>query len=452
MSGSASISGLGSGLDTASIISQLMQLEAVPQGRMQTRVSSEQRAVNAMQTLNGRLASLATTTGDLTKPEAWSKLTATSSLAGVTVTAGSAATAGAFSVKVDQVAATHRLAHTAKVGYEATATVPTSVEVRDLDGNVKHSLTTDGTLSGLVDAINDPAKKTGLRATAVRVGADGAGVDQYQLVVESLATGEDSRFVLVDPADTATPLLGGAAVRDGLDALVTVNGSIQARSATNTFEDLAPGVDITITAAADTTKAADIELKVDPAGTIKSVKSAVDAINAALQEIDSLTAYNATAKTSGMLAGDSAVRDLRGRLLSTVFPADGTSLASLGIQTDRSGRLVLDETKLADAYKADPDAVRQQLTADGTGFLDRVADVAKAASDKTTGTLTTAITGRNTTIERLNDGIASWDVRLELRRTALTRQFTSLETALSTMNSQSSWLAGQLASLSTSGS
>ena len=65
MSGSASISGLSSGLDTAGIINQLMQLEAVPQGRMRTRVSSEQRAVNAMQTLNGRLASLATTAADL---------------------------------------------------------------------------------------------------------------------------------------------------------------------------------------------------------------------------------------------------------------------------------------------------------------------------------------------------------------------------------------------------
>ena len=452
MSGSASISGLGSGLDTAGIINQLMQLEAVPQGRMRTQVSTEQRAVNAMQTLNGRLASLATTAGDLAKPTAWSKLAATSSLAGITVTAGSDAVAGAFSVKVDRVAVNHRLTFNNQVGLQAPGTVPTSIDVTDLDGNVLRSLTTDGTLGGLVDAINDAEPPTGLRATAVRVGEDASGVDQYRLVVESVATGDASGFKLTDPTSPTTPLLGDAAVRTGLDALVTVNDSIQARSATNTFEDLAPGVDITISASADTTKASEIDLKVDPAATIKSVKSAVDAINAVLQEIDTLTAYNATTKTSGMLAGESAVRDLRGRILATVFPTDGTSLASLGIQTDRSGKLVLDEAKLSEAYKADPDAVRQRLTADGTGFLDRVADVAKGASDKKTGTLTTAITGRNTTIERLNDGIESWDVRLELRRTALTRQFTALETALSQMNSQSSWLAGQISSLASSGS
>ncbi|KQV63228.1 hypothetical protein ASC64_16550 [Nocardioides sp. Root122] len=452
MSGSASISGLSSGLDTAGIISQLMQLEAVPQARMQTRVTTEQRAVNAMQTLNSRLASLATTVGDLTKPSAWSKLTTASSLAGVTVTAGSAATAGAFSVKVDQVATTHRLAYSKQVGYETPGAVPTSVEVRDSAGVLKQTLTTDGTLSGLVGAINDPAKETGLRATAVRVGTDGAGVDQYQLVVESTATGDKSRFTLVDPAAPVTPLLNDATVRDGVDALVTVNGSIQARSATNTFQNLAPGVDVTIGAAVDTSKTADIELKLDPAGTIKSVKSAVDAINSVLTEIDSLTSYNAATKSKGMLAGESSVRELRGQILASVFPTDGTSLADLGIQSDRTGRLVLDETKLSEAYKADPDAVQQRLTADGTGFLDRVADVATAASDKNTGTLTQAITGRTSTIDRLNDGIEAWDLRLELRRTALTRQFTSLETALNKMNSQSSWLAGQLSSLSTSGS
>lgn len=448
MSGSASIGGLASGLDTVSIVNQLMQLEAVPQSRMQTRVSTEQRAVNAMQTLNSRLASLATTAADLAKPTAWSKLTATSSLKDVTVTVGASAAAGAFSVQVDRTALSHRLEHASAVGYDAPGTVPTSVRIDRLDGTVAQDLTTDGTLRGLVTAINDPANKTGLRATAVRVGADASGQDQFRLVVESVATGASSDFTLRDAADGTSPILGGASTRVGRDAQVTVGGGIVATSATNTFKDLVPGVDITLGAAA--TGLADIELKLDPAATIRSVKSAVDAINSVLTEIDSLTSYNPATKAKGMLAGDSSVRELRGRLLDTVFPTDGTSLSTLGIQTDKNGRLVLDEAKLSEAYKADPDAVQRRLTADGTGFLDRVADVATAASDKATGTLTQAITGRTSTIERLNDGIEAWDLRLELRRTALTRQFTALETALSQMNSQSSWLAGQISSLASS--
>ena len=135
-----------------------------------------------------------------------------------------------------------------------------------------------------------------------------------------------------------------------------------------------------------------------------------------------------------------------------MFAGDGGSLADLGLQTDRYGKLVLDEAAFKKAYAADPAAVQARLTAPDTGFVSRVGEVAKAASDRVDGTLTTAITGRNDAISRLDDGIEAWDLRLELRRTALTRQFTALETALNQMNSQSSWLAGQLSSLTTSGS
>ena len=43
--------------------------------------------------------------------------------------------------------------------------------------------------------------------------------------------------------------------------------------------------------------------------------------------------------------------------------------------------------------------------------------------------------------------VADWDLRLELRQKTLTRQFTAMETALSSLSSQSSWLGSQLASL-----
>ena len=43
-----SISGLASGLDTAGIIGQLMQLEALPQTKLKTRVTAEQGVVSAL--------------------------------------------------------------------------------------------------------------------------------------------------------------------------------------------------------------------------------------------------------------------------------------------------------------------------------------------------------------------------------------------------------------------
>ncbi|GAA1436066.1 flagellar filament capping protein FliD [Mycobacterium cookii] len=443
MSGSASISGLASGLDTATLISQLMQLEAAPQTRLRSRASREQLEVNALQTLNARIASLATQARDLTRPTSWNALTATSTLTAVSVVAGPTATPGGFSLRVDRTAAAHRLEHASAVGLDAAGTTPASVRLDRLDGTAPLDLTTDGTLRGLVSAINDPLNATGLRATAVRVGAD-----EFRLVVESAGTGAAGDFSLTD-ASSGDALLGGAVVRPGRDAQVTVGEGIMVTSTTNTFADLAPGLTVTLGAAA--TGSGEVSVAADPDAMVARVKSVVEAVNATLAEIDSLTAFNPAGKTAGLLNGDSGVRDVRSVLLATVFSGDGATMADVGIQTDRTGRLVLDEARLRESFVADPADVRSRL-AGGSGLMDRIAAAASAASDKYTGSLTTAIAGRTTSIRRLNDGVEAWDDRLEMRRATLTRQFTALETALSQMNSQSAWLAGQISSLPTSGS
>jgi flagellar hook-associated protein 2 len=440
---SASISGLGSGLDTASIVDQFMQLEAAPQSRLKSRVASEKSVVSLLQALNTKVAALATRAADLVKPGGLTAVTATSSDTKVAVTATSAAGPGGFSVRVDQTAASHRLELADAAGLTTSGAVPTALRLDRLDGSAPVDITSDGTLTGLVNAINDPASATGLRATAVKV-----GTDQYRLVVESATTGAAGDFTLT--AADGSDLLGGATVRAGRDAQVTIGDTIVATSATNTFADLVPGVSITLAADATAGTTSQVAMTRDPATASGALKGLVDAVNAVLSDIDTQTRSSGGGK--GPLAGDGALRDVRDRLLSTVFPADGSSLADLGLQTDRYGKLALDEATFKKAYAADPAAVQARLTAPDTGFVSRVGQVAKAASDRVDGTLTTAITGRNDAISRLDDGIEAWDLRLELRRTALTRQFTALETALNQMNSQSSWLAGQLSSLTTSGS
>jgi flagellar hook-associated protein 2 len=437
----ASISGLGSGLDTASIIEQFMQLEAASQTRLKTRQTAEKSVLSALQSLNTKVAALGTRASDLLKPGAFNAVTATSTEAKVAVNATTTAAPGSFSVRVDQTAASHRLEHATAVGTSTAGTVPTTVRLDRLDGTAPVDLTTDGTLGGLVAAINDPANATGLRATAVRV-----GTDQFRLVVESAATGAAGDFTLTDATD-GSAILGGATVRQGRDAQVTVGDSIVATSSSNTFADLVPGVTITLAAGAASGTTSEVVLARDPAATTTAVKGLVDAMNSLLADIDTQTKTSSTAK--GVLAGDAGVRSVRDGLLASVFPGDGTSLADLGIQTDRYGKLVLDEAAFKKAYEADPTAVQGRLTAPDTGFVARVKAAADSASDRATGTLTTAITGANAKISRLDDGIEAWDLRLELRRTALTRQFTALETALNQMSSQSSWLAGQLSSLST---
>ncbi|RYB94225.1 hypothetical protein EUA93_07650 [Nocardioides oleivorans] len=444
MSGSASISGLSSGLDTASIIEQLMQLEAVPQTRLKSRLTTEKSVLTTLQALNTKVAALATSAADLLKPAAWNAVTATSSETKVAVSAASTAGPGSFSVRVDRTALSHRLEMASAVGASTAGTVPATVRLDRLDGTPAVDLATDGTLNGLARAINDPANATGLRATAVKVGPD-----QYRLVVESAATGAAGDFTLTDAAD-GSDLLGGATVRAGRDAQVTIGDSIVATSSSNTFADLVPGVTVTLAGGTASGTTSQVVLARDPAATTAAVKALVTAVNSILSDID--TQSRTGSGTRGPLAGDTGIRSVRDQLLNSVFPGDGTSLSDLGIQTDRSGRLVLDEATLRKAYDTDPTALQARLTAPGTGFVDRVRAAAATASDRVNGTLTTAITGRTATIDRLDDGVEAWDLRLELRRNALTRQYTALETALNQMSSQSSWLAGQLSSLTTSGS
>lgn len=446
MSPSASISGLSSGLDTATIIEQFMQLEAVPQTRLKSRLTTEQSVVTALQSLNTRIAALATRATDLARPATWAAVAGTSTDPKVSVTATVSAGPGSFSVRVDQTALAHRLEHVAAVGLDTAGTVPATVRLDRLDGTAPLDLATDGTLRGLVTALNDPANATGVRATTVRV-----GTDSYRLLVESSATGAAGDFTLADATGGAA-LLGGTTVRAGRDAQLTLGDSIVATSTSNTFTDLVPGVSLTLApdTAAGTTSA--VTLAREPAALAASVKGLVDAVNAALADIDAQTARSSGTRPAGPLAGDSGTRALRSSLLTTVFPGDGTSLADLGVQTDRNGKLVFDESAFRAAYAADPVSVQARMTSDGTGFVARVEDAASAASNRIDGSLTTSITGRNAAIGRLNDGIEAWDLRLELRRTALTRQFTALETALNQMNSQASWLAGQINSLSASGS
>lgn len=439
MSGTTSVSGLVSGLDTASIISQLMQIESQSQTRIKSQLAIAQTNLKSLQDLNSKLAALATSAGNLAKTTSWNPVTVTSSSTLVTATASSSAVIGPLQVTVGQTALAHQLSFTNTALLTDTVTTGSTVVHLDyLDGTSKDIDTGDRTLQGLVNALNTSG--TGVRASTVRLDNG-----TYRLQVTSATTGAASDFTLTNLDGSA--ILGGATVTAGRDAAITI-GADTLHSTTNTFANVANGLTITLAPSVAAGTVVDLNVQQDTAGMAASVKGIVDSINDALGKIDSLTAYDSTTKTSGPLAGDSSVQALRNALLNTVYPTDGTSLADVGIQLDRYGKLTFDETKFKDAYAADPAGVAAKFTS-GTvaGFAARVQQAATNASDPFTGTVTSSINGRNTEISRMQDSIAEWDTRLALRQESLQRQFTALETALSQMNSQSSWLAGQLSSL-----
>ncbi|MXG87940.1 flagellar filament capping protein FliD [Nocardioides flavescens] len=451
MASSASISGLSSGLDTASLVSQFMQLEAVPQTRLKARVTTEQKVVTALQTLNTKAALVGSKAASLAKPATWDAVTASVSTtgttpSGVSVSADSTtAGPGRFSVTVTAVAQTHQLGFTSAAALTDTVTGgSTKVTIDRFDGTPVQIDTGDGTLKGLVAAINDSANNTGLRATPVK------SADGYRLIVESVATGAASDFTIT--AEDGSALLGGATVRAGADARIDLGSGIVATSTTNTFADLTPGVTVTLSDDAVVGSTSTVTVKQDVSKISAAIADLVASANSLISEIDTQTANSATAGASGVLAGDAMSRNLRTSVLSTLFSAVGsTTLAKVGIQSDRTGKITFDTNAFATAYAKDPAGTEALFTAGATaeqnGFAARLEKVAKAASDSTTGTITTSIASRRSGVDRLQDSIDAWDVRLAQRKETLERQFTALETALNQMNQQSSWLSGQISSL-----
>lgn len=440
MAGTSSVSGLASGLDTASLISQLMQIEAQTQTNLKSRLTTEQKSVASLLDLNSAFSALSTSAGDLAKASAWNPVTVTSSSADVVATAGASAVTGSLTFTVDAVAKAHQLSFRSTAALTDTVATGATVKLAFTDGTSQDIAVGDGSLSSVISALN--ASGSGVKAGSVRLD-DGT----LRLQVTSSSTGAAKAFTLTN-AD-GTDLLGGAdIVTAGQDAAITI-GADTVHSATNTFSGAANGLDITLKSTATVGSTITLDATQDVDGMAAKIKSMVDSVNAALSKIDTLTAYNATTKTSGPLAGEAGIREVRNNVLNVVYPTDGTSLADVGIQLDRYGKLTFDESVFKKAYAADPAGVAAKFTTGASpGLAARVQTAAQAASDPVNGSITTFINGRNTEIKDLQDGIADWDTRLALRQDSLQRQFTALETAMSQMNSQSSWLSGQLSKLS----
>lgn len=430
----SSISGLVSGLDTASIISQLMQLEAIPQNRLKAQLSSEQTALTSLQSLNAKVASLATQAKAAATTASWAPTQVTSSLAGVAVSA--TGTGGAsLDLHVQQVASAARVSFGTTVR-SSDVVVTTGVPAQLTVGGKTSTLTTgDGTIGSIAAAINSGGY--GVTATTITQ-SDGT----QRLLLQASSTGEQTLSL------TGVDGLGTAATTAGQNAQIVV-GSDTLSSPTNTFGAVS-GLSITVSAAA-VGQDAHVAVTNDPTAARAQAKSLVDNLNAILDQADAASSYDSVSKTQGPLGDDGAVGSLKTTLFRSVFPADGTTLATVGIQTDRYGRLVFDPAAFDKAYQGDPSSVASALGGP-TGFAARVQAVAENASDSSTGSLTASVTSRNSGIRRTQSGIADWDVRLQLKQQSLTATYTALETALSKLNSQSTWLQGQLSSLSGSSS
>jgi flagellar hook-associated protein 2 len=433
-----SVDGLISGLDTTSLINQLIQAEAAPQTALKSKVSEAQAAVTAYQSVNTRYAALLSAAETVADSDTWTTPTATSSSSTVKATATADAAIGRLDFDVTATAKSHSL---------ATGTFQTIDQLvpawpallTGSKGGVAFSITANGpSVSSVIDAINAATglngASLGLTATLVQVSPG-----TYRLQVSAKETGDASQFTLDGLGTTTT-------VRTGSDATIDLGGGLVVRSSTNTFTDVLPGTTFTVS---KQETGVSVAASVTPESMADKVAAMVTAANAALSEAAKHTTYDPASKRGGPLVGESTIRTLQSDTLGAVNAIDGAgSPASAGIGLDRNGKLTFDWARFLSLMAEDP-ARAQALAA---GVASSLAAVAKGASDSTAGSVTLAIQGRDATIKDLGTRIENWDSRLAARKAALQRQFTAMETALSAMRNQSNWLSGQLASLPTSSS
>ncbi|SEL17742.1 flagellar hook-associated protein 2 [Blastococcus sp. DSM 46786] len=443
--------GLVSGIDTGTMITQLLQLEARQQNSLKTRLSATQVAASAYRTVNSSLAALTTSAESLLKPESFATTKASSTAASVAVATTSYASPGSLTFTVAKVATTASSVSTGRWSSTTTAAGMSTLDIRTADGTTsKGSVVLDGTesLEQIAAKINGDAA-LGLKASAVQVSPG-----QFALQISASTSGEAAGFSVAGTEFTTTSLGQDAELKVGEDTATTTSYTI--RSATNTFEGVLPGATLTVSKVEPTPVT--VTVATDPAAVADKVSALVDAVNKALSTIETYT--DNTPGSKAALRGEYAVTSIAGQLLQAVSEAVGTdgSPAQVGFQTTRDGQITFDKAKFAAALAATPDLAQRIVVGSGVtgepdavvGLAARVRDVSKAASDATTGTLSSLATGQDSLARDIQDRIADWDLRLAARKVALTRQFTAMETALSSLTNQSNWLAGQLGSLPSS--
>lgn len=450
------IDGLFSGLKTTDLINQLMQVEAMPQTLLKSKVASTQTFISTLQGLNTRIASFGDAAKTAAKPESWQAATGTSSNESVKVTAGAGAQPSSISFTVDQLATAQRSVSGAVSNLADLfgGTVPERLTISsgptDNPTLTTVELTDVTSLSELAARLSTAG--TGVTAAVVKISAT-----ESRLQVVGTGTGADAGFDLfagqptdAGYGDTAVLSRTGAAVAAS-DAQITVLGQ-QVRSTTNTFADVLEGVSFTVSA--QSAEPVTLTVSRDDAALAKLASNLVGTMGVVLAEITARTRTTTTTTddgrtvvTGGVLSGDSATRNIQQSLTSALsYPVDGTSPSEVGIEVDRYGAFTFDEEKFAAAMAKDPALVQKVVT----GLAERVAAETTSISDPIDGTLTTKITNQESFSKNLGEQILDWDRRLANRRAGLQRTYASLEVTLSGLQAQSSWLAGQVNGLSSS--
>ena len=358
----AQFSGLASGIDSASLIDALIEAKLSVNEKRKSEVEFLKSESTALDDINEKLLSLEalidpfrTANGGGVSKQA----TSTDSTV-ATAVVGSSATNASYSIDVISIANTGTasfdesysglsdFASTAGTG-TLSITIGTGANQVTVSATVTQNVTT---IDDLVTALNSDTDADGrFAASAVNVGTDSS--PDYRIVLSSLRSGTDFGQIGITADPSLTELQGGVTtIEQATDAVFHVDGIAgNITRSSNSVSDVLSGVTLQLSKAGSTV----ISIGNDAQETADKVSEIVTAFNdivAYIKENNTVTQNaNSSDRTNvfGTLAKTRLDDDFISQFrldLSGAASANGTvatSIAEIGISTNRDGTLSFDE-------------------------------------------------------------------------------------------------------------
>jgi len=481
---SVSLTGLFSKLDTDTLISALMASDKTNYTTLENRKNDYGKIQSLFRTLNTKVSALRTAASDLLYMSNLTKTAATSSDTKVlNVSSSAGAAKGTYQVVVNNLAQNHIIRTKAfdisnnstnlKSQIDSNATITIDNVTINVGQLAADAATDKDFLKSLKNAIN--AGSANLSASIMQTSDD-----EVSLVLSSKNTGagnsikegsgaygitgdSDALQALELVVDSGTGKFMHN-VQDAKDANFTVNG-VAVTSSSNTVASVIENVSFSLVAPGTTT----VSVDTDTEAVTGLVSAFVDAYNAVIDAVNSAKSFT-DSNYRTPLSADSTLNSLLSSLgnwvnLQAGTKADGKSdlslkyLFQIGLEVDKgatsasemTGKMSFDKNKFIEALKKDPDAVYKLLANDEA---DTSKGIARVFSDNlfiwssaSNGILKTKIEGYDSEISFITDQMEQMQVRLDVKEAALKQKFAQMETALSTLQSQQSWMNGVVSAM-----
>lgn len=389
--------GVGSGIDVRGLVEKLVSAEGEPvQKRLDRKEAKLQSSLTSFAVFEGALTEFQTSLDKLKSPEAFTRLSLEVKnedvLSGVI---SGDADPGVYDIEVIQLAQPHRLVSgTFNSDLAAIGSGAISIQFGEYDAAngefninpdrpIKNIIVNDknNSLRGIQRAINDA--EIGLKASVIN---DGKG---FRLIISSEIPGTHNsiRMRVNDDDGTQTDLHGlstfsfepglnpdqGQNLRTtaaATDARIRIDG-VSIDYPDNTIENVISGVTLQLTPDSPG-KLTTLKVFQDKQTIASMIREFITAYNAFYDQASELTSYDVENHEAGPLAGDSAVQGIMARIrrdLGTNFSSVNASLSSLsalGIDTERSGRTVINGNKIETAISNNINELAQLFTETGS--------------------------------------------------------------------------------------